>query len=48
MVHVPTITTIYIDAAGIEEARTIMRAEMVAVHMALSTFSTHGMDRHIH
>ena len=39
--HIPTITTIYIDAAGTEENRTIMRAELVAIHTALSTVSTH-------
>ncbi len=42
MVHIPTITTIYIDAGGTEENRTIMRAEQVAIHTALSTFSTHN------
>ena len=42
VVHIPTSTTIYIDAAGTEETRTIMRAELVAIHTALSTFSTHS------
>ena len=42
VVHIPTSTTIYIDAAGTEETRTIMRAELVAIHTALSTFSTHN------
>jgi ribonuclease HI len=41
VVHIPTNTTIYIDAAGIEETRTIMRAEMVAIHTALTTSVTH-------
>jgi len=41
VVHILTITTIYIDDTGTEEARTIMRAELVAIHTALSTFSTH-------
>jgi len=41
VVHIPTNTTIYIDAAGIEETRTIMRAELVAIHTTLATFSTH-------
>ena len=41
MVHIPTNTTIYIDDAGTEETRTITRAELVAIHTALSTFSTH-------
>ncbi len=42
MVHIPTSTTIYIDAAGTEETRTIMRADLVAIHIALSTFSIHN------
>ena len=41
MVHIPTSTTLYIDVAGIEETRIIMRAELVAIHTALTTFSTH-------
>ena len=41
MMHIPTSTTIYIDAAGIEDTRTIMRTELVAIHTALTTFSTH-------
>jgi hypothetical protein len=41
VVHIPTSRTIYIDVAGMEETRTIMRAELVAIHMALSIFSTH-------
>ncbi len=41
VVHIPTSTTIYIDDAGTEETRTIMRAELIAIHTALSTFSTH-------
>ncbi len=41
MVHIPTNTTIYIDAAGCEETRTIMRAELVAIHTALSRFAEH-------
>ena len=41
MVHIPTSTIVYIDDAGTEETRTIMRAELVAIHTALSTFSTH-------
>ena len=41
MVHIPTSTSIYIDVAGTEETRTIMRAELVAIHTSLSTFSTH-------
>ena len=41
MVHIPTNTTIYIDTAGKEETRTIMRADLIAIHTALTTFSTH-------
>ncbi len=41
MVHVPTCTTIYIDAGGTEEIRTIMRAELVAIYSALDKFATH-------
>ncbi len=39
--HIPTNTTIYIDAAGTKETRTIMRAELVAIHTVLAMFSTH-------
>ena len=39
--HIPTITTIYIDDAGTEETRTIKRAELVAIYTALTIFSTH-------
>ena len=41
VVLIPTSTTIYIDVTGTEETRTIMRAELVAIHTAFSTFSTH-------
>ena len=41
MVHIPSSTTIYADAAGTKETRTIMRAELVAIHTALTTFDTH-------
>ncbi len=41
VVHIPTGTTIYIDAAGTEETRTIMRAELVAIYTALATFASH-------
>ncbi len=41
MVHIPTNTTIYIDVLGTEETRTIMRADLVGIHTALTTFSTH-------
>ena len=39
--HIPTNTTIYIDAVGTEETRTIMRAELFAIHTTLTTFTTH-------
>ncbi len=41
VVHIPTNTAIYIDAAGAGETRTITRAELVAIHTALTTLSTH-------
>jgi hypothetical protein len=41
MVHIPTNTTIFIDAAGCEETHTIMRAEIVAIHTALARFEDH-------
>ena len=41
MVHIPTSTTIFIDAAGTEETRTILRAELVAIHTSLTTFADH-------
>ena len=41
VVHIPTCTTIYIDAAGCEETRTIMRAELVAIHTSLTKFEDH-------
>ncbi len=41
VVHIPPNTTIYIDAAGSEETRTIMLAELVAIYTALSTFASH-------
>jgi hypothetical protein len=42
IVHTPTRTTFYIDAAGSEETRTIMRAELVAIHTALTMFEDHS------
>ena len=36
VMHIPTGITIYLDAAGSEETRTIMRAELVAIHIALT------------
>jgi hypothetical protein len=40
--YIPTRTTVYIDASGKEETRTIMWAELVAVHMTRTTFATHN------
>ena len=45
VVHVPTRTTIYIDAGVREETRNIMRAELVAIHTALDKFDTHEFYR---
>jgi len=42
VVHMPTRTTIYIDAARCEESRTIMRAELAAIHTALTRFEDHS------
>jgi len=42
VVHIPTRTTIYINAAGCEETRTIMRAEIVTFHTALTRFEDHS------
>ncbi len=41
VVHVPTATTIYIDADVKEETRSIMRVELVSIHTALTTFVAH-------
>ena len=41
VVHIPTSTTIYTDAAGTKGIRTIMRAEQVAIHTASITLPTH-------
>jgi hypothetical protein len=43
VVHISSNTTIYIDAEGTEETRAIMRAELVAIHTGLTTFSTHDL-----
>jgi len=43
VVHILSTTTIYIDVAGTEETRTIMRAELVAIRMALATFAAHEL-----
>ena len=42
VVHIPSRTTIYIDAAGCHETRTIMRAELVAIHTALTIFEDYS------
>jgi len=34
----PTSTITYIDAPGQEEARTVMRAELEAIHVSLNTY----------
>ena len=39
--HIRTCTTIYIDAAWSEETRTILRAELVAIHTTLTRFEEH-------
>jgi ribonuclease HI len=41
VVHIPSSATIYMDVTGTKETRTIMRAELVAIHMALTKFATH-------
>jgi len=41
VIHTPTRTTIYIDATGCEETRTITRTELVPIHTALSRFEDH-------
>ena len=42
VVHIPTRTNIYNDAAGCDETRTMMRAELVAIHTALTKFADHS------
>ena len=42
VVHNPTRTTIYIDVAGSDETRTVMRAKLVAIHIALTRFADHS------
>ena len=41
MVHVPIYTTIYIDARGTDETRTIMWAELLSIYTTLDKFATH-------
>ena len=42
VVHIPTRNTIYIDAAGCDETRTIMHVKLVAIHTALTRFEDHS------
>ncbi len=42
MVHIPTHTAMYIDAAGCDKNRTIMRAELVEIHTVLTRFEGHS------
>ena len=42
VVHIPTRTTIYVEAVGCDETRTIMRAELVEIHTVLTTFADHS------
>jgi hypothetical protein len=41
VVHIASRTTLYIDVAWCDETRSIMRAELVALHTALFTFEAH-------
>ena len=43
VIYIPSNTTIYIDATGTYKTRTIMRAELVAIHTALTKIATHDM-----
>ena len=43
MVIIPIRVNIYIDTAGTKETRTITRAELVAIHTALTTFAAHDL-----
>ena len=38
VIHSPSTTTLHIDASGIAETHTIMRAELVAIYVALDRF----------
>ena len=42
VIHIPTSTTIHIDASGHEETHTIMRAELVAIYVALDRLNALG------
>ena len=39
--HILSRTTLYINTAGCDKTRTIMRAELVAIHTALAIFEDH-------
>ena len=41
VIHVPTCTTIYIDACGTYKTHTIMRAELMDIYTALDKFASH-------
>ncbi len=41
VVHVPTCSTIYIDARDTDDTRAIVRAELVAIYTAIYKFVTH-------
>jgi len=41
VVHIPSSTTIYTNAMGTEDNRTGMRAELIAIHTALTKFARH-------
>jgi hypothetical protein len=41
VIHTPTCTIIYINAARTEETRAIMQAELVAIHTALTMYASH-------
>ena len=43
VVHIPSSTAIYIDVAGTNETRTMLGAELLAIHAALSKFATHEL-----
>ena len=40
--HALSRTTIYVDAGGTDDTRTIMRTEHVAIHTALTEFASHA------
>jgi len=47
VVHIPTSTTLYIEAARTEETRTIMRADLVAIHTALRSLHYTSLYRRL-